>query len=77
MTVRRFAVSFEPELARAVRKAAGRTPTSAWLADAARLKLRADGLLAAVAEWESENGVLTEDEMKAAARKQERRRRSA
>ena len=36
MTVARFAISFEPNLARAVRRAAGREPTSAWLADAAR-----------------------------------------
>jgi hypothetical protein len=69
MTVARFAVSFDPELARAVRKAAGGEPTSAWLADAARRKLRAQGLLAVVEEWETEHGVITDEELRAAAQK--------
>ena len=69
MTVARFAVSFDPELARAVRKAAGAEPTSAWLADAARRKLRAQGLLRVIHEWESEHGVITIPELQAAAEK--------
>ena len=44
MTVARLAVSFDKGLARAVRKAAGKEPTSSWLADAARGKLRAEGI---------------------------------
>ena len=76
MTVTRLAISFDPALARAVRKAAGKQPTSAWLADAARCKLRAQGLLGVVAEWEAEHGVITEDEMREAARARRRRRSS-
>lgn len=73
MTVARLAVSFDPELARAVRRAAGKQPTSAWLADAARRKLRADGLLREVHAWEAEHGELTPTELKRAARAQKRR----
>jgi hypothetical protein len=72
MTVARFAVSFEPELARAVRRAAGKEPTSSWLADAARRKLRAEGLSRVVREWEAAHGTLGEAELAAAERKQRR-----
>jgi len=75
MTVARFAISFDQQLARAVRRAAGKQPTSTWLADAARRKLRAEGLLRAVREWEDEHGSLTEAELKAAMREQRGRRR--
>jgi hypothetical protein len=75
MTVARFAISFDQELARAVRKAAGKEPTSSWLADAARRKLRAQGLLDAVRAWENEHGPLLDAELKAAERKLRRRRR--
>ena len=75
MTVSRFAVSFEPELARAVRRAAGKEPTSSWLADAARRKLRSEGLLRVVAEWEREHGVLHEADLARAETKQRKRRR--
>lgn len=68
MTVARFAVSFDPELARAVRKAARGAPTSVWLADAARRKLRAQGLLRVIDEWEAEQGVITEEELQAAVK---------
>jgi hypothetical protein len=73
MTVARLAVSFDEDLARAVRKAAGKQPTSAWLADAARRKLRAEGLMRVLDEWEEEHGPLLDAELKAAARKQRRR----
>lgn len=66
MTVERLAISFDPELAREVRRSAGREPVSAWLADAARRKLRAEGLLEAVGEWEKENGEITGAELRAA-----------
>jgi len=75
MTVARFAVSFEEKLARAVRLAAGDEPTSSWLADAARRKLRAEGLLQAVGDWEAEHGKLLDSELKAAERRQHPRRR--
>jgi hypothetical protein len=75
MTVARFAVSFDPELARAVRRAAGKEPTSAWLADAARRKLRAEGLLKVVQEWENEHGEINDAELRATDRKQRRRTR--
>jgi hypothetical protein len=75
MTVARLAVSFDPALARAIKEAAGDEPTSAWLADAARRKLRAEGLLRVVAEWEAGHGPLTEAEVKDAAKKRRPRRR--
>jgi len=75
MTVARLAISLDQELARAVRKAAGSEATSSWLADAARRKLRAEGLVRAVREWENEHGVLTDAELKAAERKQRSRSR--
>ena len=74
MTVTRFAVSFEPGLARAVRKSAKNQPTSSWLADAARRKLRAEGLLGVVTEWEAAHGAITKSEIDAALRKRRRRR---
>jgi hypothetical protein len=75
MTVARLAVSFDADLARAVRRAAGSEATSSWLADAARRKLRAIGLLRAVDAWESEHGALTQAELRAAARKLRNHRR--
>ena len=60
----RLAISLDAALAKRVRKAAGAEPLSTWLADAARRKLRAQGLLDAVAEWEAEHGSLTEGELK-------------
>jgi hypothetical protein len=68
MTVARLAISFDEALARAVRRAAGKEPTSSWLADAARRKLRAEGLLRAVEVWEGEHGALTDSELRVAAR---------
>jgi hypothetical protein len=70
MTVARIAVSFDKKLASAVRRAAGAEPTSTWLADAARRKLRAQGLEGVVTEWEAEHGELTAAELRAAERKQ-------
>ncbi len=70
-----MAVSFDQELARAVRRAAGKEPTSTWLADAARRKLRAEGLLRVVGEWEDEHGTLVDAELRIAERLQRKRRR--
>ena len=75
MTVARIAVSFDKDLARAVRRAAGKEPTSSWLADAARRKLRAEGLLRVVGEWEKEHGTLGKAELRSAERLQRARRR--
>lgn len=74
MTVARLAVSFDQTLAKQVRKAAGKQPISAWLADAAGRKLRAEGLLAVVAEWEAEHGSL---EASAAVPSPQKRARAA
>jgi hypothetical protein len=75
MTVARLAVSFDPKLARAVRKAAGKQTTSAWLADAAERKLRSEGLVSVVRAWETEHGAITDDERRAATRELSRPRR--
>jgi hypothetical protein len=75
MTVARFAISFDPELARAVRRSAGKQPTSAWLADAARRKLRTEGLLAVVRDWEKEHGELLESDLPQVARRRAPRKR--
>jgi len=75
MTVARFAISFDAELARELRRAAGSQPISSWLADAARRKLRAEGLLRTVGEWEAEHGKLLDAELRTAERRQGRRRR--
>lgn len=75
MTVARLAVSFDAKLARAVRKAAGKETTSAWLADAARRKLQSEGLLTTVSEWEREHGAITQEERRKAEREIRPRRR--
>jgi hypothetical protein len=75
MTVTRLAVSFDKRLARAVRKAAGSQTTSSWLADAAAQKLRSEGLLETVSEWEAKHGALTASEVESARRQFARRRR--
>jgi hypothetical protein len=76
MTVARLAVSFDAKLAKAVRRAAGRQPTSTWLADAARRKLRAEGLLRTVGDWEREHGEISANEVRAAERRISRTRRT-
>ena len=68
MTVARIAVSFDPKLAKAVRRAAGTQTTSAWLADAAIRKLRSEGLLSVIRDWETEHGAITDAETRAAER---------
>jgi hypothetical protein len=78
MTVTRFAISLDEELAKKVREAAGEEPISTWLAEAAERRLRAEGLLAVIAKWEEEHGEITDSEMRAverAARPRTRRTR--
>ena len=59
------------ELARQVREAAGDTPVSVWLADAARRRLASEKLLAVVGSWEREHGALGAEEIAAAATQQQ------
>ena len=70
-----MAISLDSALARQVRRAAGKEPVSSWLADAARRKLRSEGLLDVVREWEGVHGEITEEELRAAQRKQQPKRR--
>lgn len=60
-----MSVSFDPELGDAVRSAAAQAgkPLSAWLAEAAASKLRAEALAEFLAGWEAEHGVLTAEEI--------------
>ena len=74
MTAARLAISLDARLARRVRKAAGRQAVSAWLADAADRKLRAEGLLRVIGEWEAEHGELTPADAAPAKRKPRRRK---
>ena len=69
MTVSRIAISLDADLARTLRKAVKNgEPLSAWLADAARRKLRAQGLAIVIDDWEAEHGEITEAELGSAAR---------
>jgi hypothetical protein len=56
MPVTRWAISLEKELAKRIKRSAAREPISAWIADAARRKLRSEGLLDAVTTWEKDSG---------------------
>ena len=75
MAIARMAVSLDPKLAKAIRKAAGKQTTSAWLADAAVRKLRSEGLLDVIGAWETEHGLITETELRDAQRELTGRRR--
>lgn len=70
MKVDKLSVSFDPELGDAVRSAAAQAgkPLSSWLAEAAASKLRAEALEEFLANWESEHGVLTAEEIARAER---------
>lgn len=65
MKVDKLSISIDPELGDAVREAAGRSgmAVSAWLADAARRKLREQALTEFLAEWQAEHGDLTAEEI--------------
>jgi hypothetical protein len=58
-------VSFEAELGGAVRAAAAEAgvPLSAWLAEAAARRLRAEALAAFLRTWEDQHGGLSPDEL--------------
>jgi hypothetical protein len=70
MGVEKMSVSFDLELGEAIRTAAGtaRQSVSAWLADAARDRLRLEALGRAVMSWEDTFGPLTDAELDAADR---------
>jgi hypothetical protein len=65
VNVDKMSVSFDPDLGDAVRSAAAKAgkPLSAWLAEAAAGKLRAEALAEFLAGWESDHGVLTAEEI--------------
>lgn len=69
MKVDKLSVSFDPALGDAVRGAARHrgSSVSAWLADAASTKLRAEALAEYLDGWEAEHGSLGADELAAAA----------
>lgn len=70
MGVEKMSVSFDLELGEAIRGSAttaGQT-VSAWLAEAARDRLRLEALGEAVTAWEQEFGPLTDDEVTGAER---------
>ena len=75
MGVEKMSVSFDLELGEAIKVSAtgsGRS-VSAWLADAARDRLRLESLGQAVAAWEQEFGPLTDPEVANADRLLDRR----
>jgi hypothetical protein len=69
MKVDKLSISFDPDLGDAVRDAARHrgSSLSAWLAEAAAAKLRAEALADYLEEWETEHGPLTADELATAA----------
>jgi hypothetical protein len=69
MTVDKMSISLDPSLSSAVRDAAEQSgeTLSSWLADAARTKMRAQALDEFLDVWESENGAITEEELRDAA----------
>ena len=70
MGAEKVSVSFEAELGERIRASAAEQgeSISAWLADAARDRLRLEALGEAVAAWEIEHGALSEREVAAADR---------
>lgn len=68
VSVAKPTISMDPDLYAAAKAAAERAGVSfsAWIEDAAGHKLRKERLLDLVAEWEAENGPITEAEAAAA-----------
>jgi hypothetical protein len=63
--VEKMSVSFDLALGEAIRTSAAeqRQSVSAWLAEAARDRLRLEALGTAVSAWEKEFGALTDEEV--------------
>jgi hypothetical protein len=76
MSVKKLSVALDADVAKAAARSAKRQgrSLSAWLSAAAAHALAVEDGLAAVAEWEAEHGVLTEQELAAADRVLARRR---
>jgi hypothetical protein len=70
MGVEKMSVSFDLRLGEAIRTSATgkRQSVSAWLADAARDRLRLEALGQAVTAWEKTHGILSAEEIAAADR---------
>jgi predicted transcriptional regulator len=70
MAVKKLSIALDPDVADAAASAAeiSGQSLSAWLNDAARTRLRVEDGLAAVAEWEAEQGRLTAEERAVADR---------
>jgi hypothetical protein len=68
--VDKVSVSFPPELGDAIRASAAKAgaPLSAWLAQAASAKLRAEALAELLDDWSKEDGPLTYAELAEARR---------
>jgi hypothetical protein len=68
MGVEKMSVSFDLDLGKGIRTAAAAADqsVSAWLAEAARDRLRLEALGQAVASWEDKFGPLTDAELEAA-----------
>ena len=68
MGVDKISISLDAGLCAAVRQAAQRDEKglSAWLAEAARAKLRAEALGAFLDAWERDHGLLTVEELRRA-----------
>ncbi|CAN5920854.1 hypothetical protein BH23ACT10_BH23ACT10_12700 [soil metagenome] len=71
MVVKKLSVALDPDVADAAATAAESSgqSLSAWLNDAARDRLRVEAGLAAVAEWEAEQGPLSAAERAVADRR--------
>jgi 6-phosphogluconate dehydrogenase (decarboxylating) len=69
MKVAKLSISFDSDLGDAVRGAAHHkgSSLSAWLADAAAAKLRAEALADYLEDWEAQHGELTAAELADAA----------
>lgn len=67
----KLAITVDPDVHRRVREAAAqdRVSVSAWMTQAARTALTVREGLLAVAEWEAENGPLSEAELSDARRR--------
>lgn len=71
MTAQRLTISLDPNLAAAVQSAAASAgeSVSAWIAHGATRRLRQDGLLDVIADWEQEHGAITARELEAARKR--------
>lgn len=71
MAVKRFSISFDADLATVVQRRADESSeaVSAWLAEAARRRVRQDEMLGAIQDFEHEHGAITERELSAAQRR--------